>query len=184
MVFRHWVAGLTLAASMAILVAPPAAHADTVHCLWNGVAQLSPPLQPLIGGDSQYVLGGGGECQYVDTTGPGAGTAYETWARISSTGWFRNDVCLTGWIESNWDVPPRSGTTTIEFWDAKATDVVSMRYIGRLTAGTGDVAIKDVNGDPNLLGDGWLVTLPNAGSCGPPPGVSGLDVLGQWAITL
>ena len=183
---RTWLPALAVAMAVGCLSFASPAQADSVECLFSGVADLDPPIRraPLLSGDSTYNLTADGDCEYIDTTGPGAGTAYETRLVINSSGLYRNDICLTGWIVSNWDNPLRPGTTSVNFEAANATDITSMRYLGRLTAGTGDIAIKAVNDAPDSVGDGWLVTLPRFGSCTEPPGVYSLDVLGQFAASL
>jgi hypothetical protein len=179
--------GLAFAATAAIaLSAPTAGFADTATCTFDGIADLSPSMRraPLLAGDSAYTFSASADCQYVDTTAPGAGTAYETSAQIAGTGLYRNDVCLTGWLLSNLDNPLRPGRTTISFANPNATGVTSMRYVARLTAGTGPLAIRDINGDPSHAGAGSLVSVPNRGSCVDPAGVSQLAIIGEFAATL
>lgn len=177
-----------VAAAVGLLVAVASAPADTVTCTAGVGASVTPAIQrvPALAGDSEFAVGGTGGCQYVDTSGPGAGTAYTTDVSVSSTGIYRNDVCLTGWIVSNWDNPIRPGRTTLDFVNPNATDVTSMRYLGRLTGGAGPFTIKDINGNPSLVGDGWQLwrAETGSGSCVDPGGITRLTIFAQFAMTL
>ena len=177
---------LLVAVTAGMLTAAPAAHADTAACTFSAGVNLDPAIRrvPLLSGDSTYGMGGNLACEYVDTTGPGAGTEYEVFGLLSGTGVFRNDICLTGWFVSNWVNPFRPGWTTVDFLEPNATDITSLRYIARLTAGTGDLVVKDINGDPAKVGEGWMVSFPMRGSCAEPPGVSSIDIAGSLAIQL
>ena len=188
MTSMHSLLGLALAAAAAAsLVVPPAATADVATCTFSAVVNLRTPIRnlPQLGGDAEYSLSGPIGCVYTDATGQGAGTAYETNGTIVSSGLYRNQVCLSGWIVSAWDNPVRPGATTLNFFDGAATDVAAMRYAGRLTAGTGPFAIRDVNGDPTHAGSGSILLAdPSSGSCTQAPGVSQLEVAGEFAIAL
>jgi hypothetical protein len=169
---------------------PPTASGVTASCTFDGVATIDPDIPPIpvTGGGGTYSFSGGADCQYSDDTGPGAGTNYQTGASISSTGEFQNDICSTGWAFSNWGMPiddaDRVGTTTVNFVNANATDITSVRYMIRFDGGIGKLKMQEINGDLSSNGAGVVQILPSPGSsCTAPPGVSSFDVLGDFFVT-
>ena len=179
---------VALAVMAASLVAVPTASADTATCTFDGVAgTIDPDIQPApnLGGGGVYQFSGGADCEYVDTTGAGSGTEYSTSAAITSSGEFDNDICGTGWAFSNWaglpsDEPP-TGSTQVNFANANATDITSVRYMIRFSSGAGALRMTEINGAANSVGGGFVQILPSPGSsCTGPPGVSSFDVLGGF----
>lgn len=144
-----------------LLGAAPAASADGVTCSLNAVAGNGTP-------GVGYSFSGSADCQYLDTTGAGAGSVYATTAALVSSGDFGIDICPSWWFFSNWNLPPDDapddGTTNVNFIDPRATDITAMKYKIRFTAGLGQMAIREVNSSPTSGGHGAILLSPPA--CG------------------
>jgi hypothetical protein len=181
----------TAAAAACLLVAAPAASADTATCSLSGVAgNLAPNIWPMptTGGAGVYSFSGRADCQYVDDVlGPLGAVA----ATIASSGEFKNDTCSFGWAFSDWgmgpiDDPDRTGATTMNFAHSRATDITAMRYMIRFDAGVGQLVIQDVNGNPSARGAGevQIITSPGSSCLPGSSGVSSFDVLGAFTTTI